>query len=163
MFDAPELKIEHVVLKKVAFGLQGRVSPSFINDLRFETLPDVVSNDLVYRLNGFLFSEDVKQEEITERVTTRNPEHRTIGRIDFPTTWWDYVKLTYKDWLQKRFGRELTVCIHYSPHTVLIEEVTETTIHKTIVNRRTCPHIDSSGSRNDRELHLRFMTGGVEL
>jgi hypothetical protein len=130
------------VQEKVRFGLTGRVSRSFLHALNVnaEVVQDFASDDIVYRVTGFVASKDVSVEQL-ENVTETH---------SFPKSWWDYTKFELKDrsprWLRPLFAH-LTVRRYEVPVK-----------HVTRIERHCCPHIETPS--NDMR-HFVFMVTPV--
>lgn len=83
-------QIEELVLKKIKFGICQSVSESFLQDIKFETYHNVLSDQLM--------------SQLTYWVLGRETHKQVVDSVTYPASWKEALKERfYPDFLKKRF------------------------------------------------------------
>jgi hypothetical protein len=106
------------------------------SQLRFETYPDMIMQDLIYQVQLFVAGKSHQTTEQGETVvdmdTVTNQETKFIEN---PATWWDHLKQTLGwKWLKVNMKKHEYTCWSYTTNK---KYITKNVIHKTI---NICPH-----------------------
>lgn len=75
-----------IILDKIKFGLRGMIGASVVNDLEFKIWSDMISENIIYQLRGFLLGKN------------------ETAVIEYYATWWQEIRLRVlpKWWLKKK-------------------------------------------------------------
>ncbi len=109
-----------VTLEKIQFHISERVSSTFLRDMKFESVEDIITDTIGNHLTFYLFGNKVHSEEVDSKVRV------------YPATMWEELK---RDFLPKCLKKRYPV--RYS------RDVTHMTNH----HFHVCPHIDCNNDR----------------
>lgn len=115
--------LERVIIDKLKFSLSHKVSSEILREINISSYIEQISNDIVLRVEGFLFSKTHKETIVFDTVKV-------------PVDWWEAVK--------ERF---------FPMFLILRYPIKYRTIQTVIKNNitRTCPHLNIASSREHVE------------
>ena len=106
---------EKIELEKIKFGIRHMVSESLLNDLVLELHDDVVSENIIWQLTGYVLGNKIHTESFDRTVKT------------YPATMWEELKEDFApEWFLKRYP------VRY--HREITKKVTN--------HYHVCPHLD---------------------
>jgi hypothetical protein len=82
--------IEELILEKCRFAIQDVVSKVFLENVDFETVYDIVTQNMIHHLKWWTLGRDVSQT--------------VVATTSYPASWWEAFKERFfPNFLQKRF------------------------------------------------------------
>ena len=85
------VQYKELVLEKVKFGLNEYISKSQMEDIRIEKIEDLITDNIIYKIRGYLMGEKLREEK-------RN------WKIKYPSYWWQMFKEQhFPKWLINKF------------------------------------------------------------
>jgi len=106
---------DRITLEKIRFGLQQSVGAELLEDMRYESREDIITQSIIKQITFYLWGNKVNEEN-----------HDDVVRI-YPATMWEELKRDFwPNWLKRKFP------IRYSKD---IE-------HRTTKHYHVCPHLN---------------------